>query len=68
MADQDNNDAERRARVKQLRLMENETTDALALRLMRDIISELEAEISAGRASHLVGALPLDRPSPALRG
>jgi hypothetical protein len=50
MADQDNNDAERRARVKQLRLMENETTDALALRLMRDIISELEAEISADRA------------------
>jgi len=48
MADREMNEAERQARMKQLRQMENETTDALALRLMRDIISELEAEIKAG--------------------
>jgi hypothetical protein len=49
MADQDKNEAERQAKVKQFRLMENETTDALALRLMRDIIDELEAEMKEGR-------------------
>ena len=49
MADQGKDKAERQARVKQFRLMENETTDALALRLMRDIITELEAELKDGR-------------------
>ena len=48
MADREMNEAERQARMKQLRQMENETTDALALRLMRDIISELEAVFYAG--------------------
>jgi hypothetical protein len=44
MADQGHDDTERRTALKRFRMMREETTDPLAIRLMGDIISELETE------------------------
>jgi hypothetical protein len=46
MADQRHHEAERQAALKRFRMMREETTDPLAVRLMGDIISELEKEAS----------------------
>jgi hypothetical protein len=42
---------ERRAQVERYRLMERETTDPLAARLLHDIVLDLEAELKAMAAA-----------------
>jgi hypothetical protein len=42
---------ERRDQVARYRLMEQETTDPLAARLLRDIVSDLEAETEEPRTA-----------------
>lgn len=43
MADQEQNDAKRRAALARFRAMQQETTDPLAMGLVDEIISEIEA-------------------------